>query len=279
MPTIGPKPPRGADGSGSDVSYFLYLLGSKDFSIPLGSNFFIIFNNIPRAIRESGVFARYEPGGGKNSIDILKQRALEIIVDKNNAKSNVCWFANGITPPTETVSVKRAGLETDFEEHSAGVLSGVVTKSRKQQEPVSISFLETETSFIDFVVRPWIVLTSHFGLIARNPNSPDNVKTDITAIFYTTNNGINVPRKIFNFYGAAPVSIDTPLSYDYGTNSINTVKTSWAYNYYSISDATGIIQPSTEAPFNYPKAVEVEEPTSLQDITITREPLLSGPFD
>lgn len=234
MPTIGPQRPSGIADSSSDVAFFLTLLGSKDFSVPLGSNFFITFNNIPTAINTAGLFRRLEPGN--SAVDNSKSRALQIVVDKNINKSYVCWFANGITPPGEVLSVGRAGMETDFQDHAGGILSGVVSRSRKQQEPVSISLLETETSFIDFVIRPWIVLTSHLGLIARPLNSPDNIKTDITAIFYTTNNGVNTPRKIFNFYGAAPVSIDTPLSYDYGTNSINVVKTSWAYNYYTISD-------------------------------------------
>ena len=35
--------------------------------------------------------------------------------------------------------------------------------------------------------------------------------------------------------GTVSVSIDTATAYDYGANAVNTIKTSWAYNHYSLS--------------------------------------------
>lgn len=233
MQTLGPRA-NGGNGS-SGLELFRQLLGQKEFSIPLGSNFFIRIETIPTAVQNysTGYFEPGRPGGRGWNIDTATSNLLKF--SQKNGDTGACLFANGITPPVESVSVSRVGMQAAYDDFSGGLLDGVVTRSRKQQEPVAISFLETDQSFIDFVIRPWIIFTSHLGLIARAPNSTDNIKTTITAIFFSTyENGVT-PRKVFKFFDCAPISIDTPTSYDYGTNAVNTIKTSWAYNYYSLS--------------------------------------------
>ena len=232
--TIGPRASSYSDAN--ELSYFRTLLGTPEFSIPLGSNFFIQIANIPTAIDSTGNLNYFEPGrtAGWNIAD-----GTDNLIRKHNetgeAANGACLFANGITPPVEAINVARVGMNASFNEHSGGLLDGVVTKSRKQQDSVAISFLETNQSFIDFVIRPWVILTSHVGLIARTPGSRDDVKSTITATFFSKHNGEVSPRKIFTFFGCAPVSIDTATSYDYGTNAVNTIKTTWAYNYYTLA--------------------------------------------
>ena len=232
--TIGPR--AGSYSDASELSRFRELLGSEEFSIPLGSNFFIQIASIPLAIANTTNLNYFEPGrtAGWNIANGTDN--LITVHNKTGRNANgACLFANGITPPTEAINVARVGMNASFNEHSGGLLDGVVTKSRKQQDSVAISFLETNQSFIDFVIRPWVILTSHVGLIARLPGSRDDVKTTITATFFSKHNGKVSPRKIFTFFGCAPVSIDTATSYDYGTNAVNTVKTTWAYNYYTLA--------------------------------------------
>jgi hypothetical protein len=233
MQTLGPRA-NGGNGS-SELELFRQLLGQKEFSIPLGSNFFIRIETIPTAIQNNstGYFEPGRPGGRGWNIDTATSNLLKF--SQKNGNTGACLFANGITPPVESVSVSRVGMQSAYDDFSGGLLDGVVTRSRKQQEPVAISFLETDQSFIDFVIRPWIIFTSHLGLIARAPNSPDNIKTTITAIFFSTHGDGVTPRKVFKFFDCAPVSIDTATAYDYGTNAVNTIKTSWAYNHYSLS--------------------------------------------
>ena len=232
--TIGPR--AGSYSDASELSIFRTLLGSPEFSIPLGSNFFIQIESIPTAVASTDNLQYFEPGrsagwnianGTNNLINVHNGMG----INANGA----CLFANGITPPVEAINVARVGMQAAFDDHSGGLLDGVVTRSRKQQDSVAISFLETNQSFIDFVIRPWVILTGHVGLIARAPGSVDDVKTTITATFFSRHDGQVSPRKIFTFFGCAPVSIDTATAYDYGANAVNTIKTTWAYNYYTLS--------------------------------------------
>ena len=245
--TIGPR--AGSYSDASELSRFRELLGSEEFSIPLGSNFFIQIESIPTAIANTNNLQYFEPGRSAGW-NIANGTNNLININKGSA-NGACLFANGITPPVEAINVARVGMYAAFDEHSGGLLDGVVTRSRKQQDSVAISFLETNQSFIDFVIRPWVILTGHVGLIARAPGSVDDVKTTITATFFSRWNGEVSPRKIFTFFGCAPVSIDTATAYDYGTNAVNTIKTTWAYNYYTLS-FTDVKVPDPEFTTNNP---------------------------
>ena len=229
--TIGPR--AGSYSDASELSRFRELLGSEEFSIPLGSNFFIQIASIPTAITNTENLNYFETGR-KNGWNIADGTNNLISINDRNT-DGACLFANGITPPVEAINVARVGMQAAFDDHSGGLLDGVVTRSRKQQDSVAISFLETNQSFIDFVIRPWVILTGHVGLIARAPGSVDDVKTTITATFFSKYDGQVTPRKIFTFFGCAPVSIDTATAYDYGANAVNTIKTTWAYNYYTLA--------------------------------------------
>ena len=50
---------------------------------------------------------------------------------------------------------------------------------------LTLQFRETNTSFVDFVVRPWIILAEHFGRIARPPGDQRNVGTTIKILQFT----------------------------------------------------------------------------------------------
>ena len=248
--TIGPR--AGSYSDASELSLFRELLGSPEFSIPLGSNFFIQIASIPTAVASTDNLQYFEPGRRAGAGWNIAEGTENLINVHNGMGINAtgaCLFANGITPPVEAINVARVGMQAAFDDHSGGLLDGVVTKSRKQQDSVAISFLETNQSFIDFVIRPWVILTGHVGLIARAPGSVDDVKTTITATFFSRHDGQVSPRKIFTFFGCAPVSIDTATAYDYGTNAVNTIKTTWAYNYYTLSFTDVNIPVNTEEEF------------------------------
>jgi len=242
--TIGPR--AGSYSDASELSLFRALLGSPEFSIPLGSNFFIQIASIPTAVASTDNLQYFEPGRRAGAGWNIADGTNNLININKGSANGACLFANGITPPVEAINVARVGMHAAFDEHSGGLLDGVVTRSRKQQDSVAISFLETNQSFIDFVIRPWVILTGHVGLIARAPGSVDDVKTTITATFFSRWNGQVSPRKIFTFFGCAPVSIDTATAYDYGTNAVNTIKTTWAYNYYTLSFTDVNIPVNTE---------------------------------
>jgi len=137
-------------------------------------------------------------------------------------------FANGITLPVEKNNTERVGIS------NAGLVSGVVSSSREQQKLLDITFLETNLSFLDFIIRPWIIAGTHRGLIARS--EANTIKTNITAYFYDKNLN-NKIRKQYDFYGCMPVSLDNSgfATHDYGPSLQTVGKVGWVFNTYTVS--------------------------------------------
>jgi len=89
--------------------------------------------------------------------------------------------------------------------------------------------------------RPWILLTNHRGLLARDGN--DSIKTNITIMQFTRSpqfeNGPKVrqvSRKVWKFYQCAPISISGG-SYDYLKENVevkNDIR--FIYNWYEVSN-------------------------------------------
>ena len=138
-------------------------------------------------------------------------------------------FAQGVKIPGEGMNYGRTGPE------NTGILRGLIGEGRKDLEALSISFLETNTSFTDFVLRPWAVMVSHQSLKA------DKLKTTITVKQYAKSGPGSAftdnPRKIIKFFEAAPVSINTE-EYDYGQDKLVRRQAEFAYTRYEISSGS-----------------------------------------
>lgn len=230
QPNILGITPNNTTEQNKEIDQFREFLADENTHIPMGSNFVIRFNNVPAVLRDNRI-VEFE----KNWNVIKTQEVLQkYLIDKN------MFFVNGITLPTESVGVGRVGMAELYGEHSGGLLSGMVSKSRTQQGALNISFLETNKSFIDFVIRPWVTLVSHYGLCSfKRVNEPlDPIKTTISAVFYSLKEGSEDSRlrKHFKFFDCAPVGIDDGGTFSYGDTSVRIVKTSWAYSKYSIQD-------------------------------------------
>lgn len=230
------------DGSVSEyrneISIFKSFLSDPNTSIPINSNFVIRFTSFPTALEKDKIQI-FEPNWNVRATQSL----LLGLADNYNNKSGF-MFTNGITLPVETVNTQRVGMTEEFGNHSAGLLSDVVSSSRSSQGLLDIAFLETNKSFVDFVIRPWITLVSHYGLIARKkttslsnlPTGKDLVKTTVSAVFFDSTSGNGIIRKYFRFNDCAPVAIAGGTIFDYGTSSVNVFRTSWVYSKYDISD-------------------------------------------
>jgi len=241
---IGPK--ANAQNAGSEVNTFINFLSNSNTQIPVESNFLISFE-LPKALTtnvwtDSVIDAGSSPWDTyENNWDVntsLKALNEELKKQKQGVYGGqVCLFAQGIDVPGESVGQNRVST---LEGPSGGLLSGVVSTDRKQYEPLKIGFLETNKSFIDFVLRPWVTLVGHYGLITRDKTSTQNIKTDITVVHYDkndskTNAGI---RRIFEFKGCAPISV-AEASYTYGKAEIRVSPATFVYNQYRVSYTHG----------------------------------------
>lgn len=248
MQTLGPDTLStlrdSRDSNFSLLQSFLKFVSNPETSVPLNSNFLIQFE-IPFRIlysNDSFLLPGYE-NWEPNSNDwktLIAKRNNAIIKHQSafSEQSNVSLFANGINLPVESLAVERGTVL-----NNGGLLGGVYGNNRAQQGTLTTTFIETDVSFIDFVLRPWIILTSHFGLLARG--GLNNIKTNLTVFAYSKQIGSNsnnytkvAVRKIYKFYNCAPVGLTDSgfAKHDWGKNSsLPVAGVQWVYNYYTIS--------------------------------------------
>lgn len=229
----------GADVVQSEIAGFLDFIADPKTSIPLNSNFGVQFS-IPDLVK-SEVYTEFE--NNSSLWNSLEEKRLYLIDKQHSSNSfvggnsRICVFANGLTLPQEGFGVERKG----FDAGSGGILKGVVSGTRADQPPLDMTFLETEYSYIDFILRPWIILGSHLGLFARGSGA--NIKTNITVFVYSRygseRNRTYKVRKVYNFEGCVPSRISDAgyAKHDFGiNNNASVAKVEWVYNYYTIYD-------------------------------------------
>jgi hypothetical protein len=176
---------------------------------------------------ESGDFQPWQIS--QNTVDTLKspeyQQSTEHLMG--------CVFAQEVTIPGEGVNVSSEGLD------HAGFLAPNTSKNRNKLEKIKISFLETNASFCDLVIRPWLVLVSHYGLVARAPNSPKNVKCDFIDVVQFAKSGPNTSasiRKLIRYYDVVPTVIASS-TISRAEEGLKRREVTFAYNGYSVMES------------------------------------------
>ena len=233
-------------------SHFHQLLTDDwDYQIPNRSLWYVVLNNpgIPKAI-DTASLRHFEtgnmvsgrgPSSTDDSWDIDKSRN---ILDKGKVglgeghPSGVvgCTFAQGVNIPAETLSTTRLSVP-----NRGGYISGLISGERNDFNPLSIEFRETNTSFLDVIIRPWIILASHEGFIARPPDDDRNIKCNID-IYYlgVIRSGVqSAQRKKFTFYNCVPYQMTQQQStYDTDAGTVDAIDTQWAYTHYTVDVLT-----------------------------------------
>jgi len=220
----------------SPRDYFLVQMESWFTAIPNTSQWVIVIDNYPQALRTNIIQGLERHDGSRKGFDI--DAAKNILNSFPLQKIVGCLFAHAITIPTEQFAVATASVA-----NNRGFLPGILGSSRETEAPsLVIDFKETNTSFIDFVIRPWVILGSHFGMCARpgdveNRKDPKNMKVNMTLLEYTfTYHSISmIPRKVFHFYNCMPYQI-AEQSLDYSDPKLTTYATRWTYSNYTVEN-------------------------------------------
>lgn len=198
--------------------WFYKVILTSANSVPISSlwvAFFVNPINLNRAFQtgifENGFgFSTLAPGAGLNTA----QSAFGAL------------FANSVIIPSDGFNVNKMGLE------NSGMIKGNIGTGRKDMEVLQLSFLETNTSFVDFNLRPWSIYASHKSL-----KDPD-VKTNMVVIQLgkTKYKTPLLPRKIWTFHDVCPVYIASE-EYNYGESVVKNVDVDFAYNYYTLTSS------------------------------------------
>ena len=224
------------------IPHFFDLLGQLPTSIPIQSQWVLIFQGFPTdLINRVGRYEAYEKADPSTS-----WRNVQLFTDVETSAPlqllKGCVFAQKINTPSEGIDYIRVG-----ENYKGGYVKGPVTGTRADFNTFDASFLETNLSFADMVLRPWSIMAAHQGLFAREADTvggltPRNgglagIKTNIS-IYHLGKAGAGIPpivRKLYNFYECVPISVDSE-SYSYITDEMVLRNVSFLYSYYT-SDA------------------------------------------
>ena len=228
---------------------YVAQLGEWDFGIPMKFLWFVEIENIPGYVN-AGNMSRHEPSNTTQSapgnttsmevwdIDEPKQR---INKEKYMRTKAGCILAQGVVLPGEQVSTQTVSVKNNM-----GFLPGLISGNRDAPTELTVQFRETNTSLPDMVIRPWIELTSHMGMVAR-PDK-EKIKTTIRVIQFAKAGPDQdlIRRKTWSFYNCVPVGMDgTELTYD--ANEIKLYSVRWKYTHYGIAYKSGeFIQPKNK---------------------------------
>jgi hypothetical protein len=221
------------NASQSPYEYYLELLGQWPTSIALASQWMVhihfnnvnsLFSNIQQKLIEKEQ-SDWQYNGAVTKL--LIDGGLQARTDNMMG----CVFARQVVLPSENVDAGNLGLDY------GAYLPPAVAGKRGTYDPLSITLLETNASFLDFIIRPWIMMVGYNGLIARSTSSDKNVKAMIDVVMYGKT-GYGYPmgiRKIFRFYNAAPIAMGGE-TYSYNEEGLRYSDVKFVYDKYAVSD-------------------------------------------
>lgn len=223
----------------SAYNYYLHLLGKWPTNIALASQWFIYFDLSSVNALNSGLQNQmrfWENSMGRSGWT-YSNNVTKYLLDGNlhyrSENLTGCVFSNQVKLPSENIIAGNDGLT------HGGFLPPAVASNRKPYTPLSVNFLETNASFLDFIIRPWVVLVGYNGLVARSNDSPKRVKCNYADVVMLAKTGAgNRPgiRKIYRFQNIAPVSIDGE-TYSYLQDGLKYSDVSFVYDSYFVLDA------------------------------------------
>jgi hypothetical protein len=222
----------------STRDYFLLQLESWLTTIPLQSQWIILIQPFPACINSNilrGLEATTEPS------QFAVSQAKQLLTSFPFQKVNGCLFAQSVQVPGEDMSIQRASVTSGSQR---GFLPGIVSAGRNAPNTLNVEFLETNTSFTDFVIRPWLIAAEHFGFAAKERDSATtrdlrNVKSTMYVMEYsrTYQNVSMIPKKVWTFFNCAPISVRTRnLGYVEPTTA-PVMSTQWTYTNYAVANS------------------------------------------
>lgn len=209
----------------SPRNYFLQAMETWLATPSMISQWIVLFEDFPQSLKQE-IIQELEPTSGDKAgwnINIPKN----LITSFFYQKSIGCVFAQGFNQPQHDAV-------TRFTEPQRGFLGSPYVTNRAPHQTLRLEFLETNTSFVDTVIRPWAMLVSHRGLVARPKE--ESVKTNIMVLQYarTNQNLAPIPRKIWTFFDCAPTQVPQ-TQYNYKTEAVEVRNNiHFSYNYFQM---------------------------------------------
>ena len=217
-------------------SFFSLL---QDFpTYPAARNFFLVkLNSLPAALTDAN---QKSLGITRNSPGIDKAKS---VYEKYITGNEYMYLATGIDLTTETLGVNNKG------EYPNGLLPvGPFMEQREYPDnDLDIAFSESNISFIDTIIRPWIQLYSVHGnfddldlttdvdiyFIAKEQLTTR--KKTFGSVLFGTSGGSPVVRKIYKYRDCIPYNIvEAGVAQYESEQDIGSVAVKWRFSTYDV---------------------------------------------
>ena len=143
---------------------FLHALESWESSISLNSLWMVFFtvpdrvnDNVMKSYGEHILDLGSHMDPSNAGIGLARKKLLRPELNRTLG----CVFAQTVGLPPEQNATHYVGPD------QRGFLKGPVLEQRQQFSSINIEFLETGISFVDFLIRPWTIISGHEGYVAR----------------------------------------------------------------------------------------------------------------
>lgn len=222
----------------SPYEKYLQLLGKWPTNLGLASQWYIWFDfTFVNCLKESlqgqlNYRESFLGSSGWKVSNTVTKKLLDGELQYDSPNLAGCVFSRQVSLPSDGVSAGNEGLSY------GGYMAPATAGSREKYKKLTVTFLETNASFLDLIIRPWILMVGYNGLVSRQPTSPKRVKAnyaDVVMLAKTGSGQRMKPRKIFRFYNLAPVSIDGE-EYSYMSEGMKYSNVSFVYDGYVVTE-------------------------------------------
>lgn len=214
-------------------------------SIPKGAQWAIAFDNLD--------ISSASGAGGGSTMNLLKaiekayeyepqsklwntSKAAEILLNSDYQSRHGCLFAQAIELPGEKIQTNVEGSIK-----ANGFIRARVGGGREDFSTLKITFLETNISFVDSLLRGWALATANFGMIARAPSDPLQYRTTLYCYKFGTHSSSEPPYVLQQvvFDGICCISVSSE-EYNYApvSGTAKMREAEFLYNSYAVDTST-----------------------------------------
>jgi hypothetical protein len=218
-----------SDFSGRVPLFLESFLGKPASALPKGAQWVVDFEGLKDVKNAILRTAALEP----RKWDI--EAGLELIINNSDYNDRGCLFAQAVEIPGESVIANPEGIQKNQFIRSA------TGDGRSDYTPTGLKmvFLNTNVSFVENVIRPWVITTGRLGLIAR-PEGSTQYRQNITVYKLGVLTPLQPPFVLqkYTFYGTCPIEVSSE-EYNYmpETAPVNREAT-FIYHYYSLETSS-----------------------------------------
>lgn len=212
------------DFSGQIPLFFESFLSRPASALPKGAQWVVDFEGLKDVKAAILRTSQLEPG--KWNVN----DGLNLLVDAQDYNRKGLLFCQAVSVPGESTVVNPEGIQKN---HFIMTATG---DGRSPYAPggLRMVFLDTNVSFVDNVIRPWVVTTARLGMIART--GTDNYRQDISVYKI----GVLTPQQPpfilqkYTFKGCCAIDVsEEEYNYSPASAPVNREAT-FVYHYYTL---------------------------------------------